>query len=1037
MMKKLSCWVALILVVALVIGTAGFAGIFPTGALAEQEKVYHNILSIVKRVGDKDLLITYDDYGYTRYGIFHQDDSILPLYLDQNGMENSYFPNYNYHPDYEFGVFPNGDYYEQMNTNDLQEGVVWIRSSEGAILYSSESPEAAEHIVGFVGDKIAMIRRVTGFLDSTWKLCLVDHHGRKLSEDHDIGEWGIGVFLGGLTDLGFGYLGIGGAGNEAWTPSSRRAVFYDTNRDICFITDPWRIRPFDPDTKVSLWARATGLFNMDTAYYAISVDMLTDAESMEARVSQLTYRIGGIRERTIAEGFYYADDVFYHYSGEVAFSLPDYGPKVERLYFGNFENGYMPVIYKGADGNAYLTMLNTHGNVQYDPIRLKDYGYSESHVAESSWYNSSATGLNYKLFINNGYAFYESDSGVNLITPNGKELSFQVPSKDRYYRGMTNGYLIFSKVLLRLTDTSRYITQGYTIETVYDYEDNWDEGEYSGGEEWNEDWAENFSEIWTRTWINVDEPQTQIVISSLGDGVLHAQFFFYRMISFEAELTGAGYDSLWFEDKEGVYRGDLVLDVNNSLLYVYIYADEDDFLYDYFSGSEFLFTTEEFPDLIDYGYEPEDYPDASEWTGHWVATSGEHQADLYISQWGDGFDFDVQFCLDNTWYYAAVGESWDPWGMDFYTEELSGQLYLGSEDHTLSFYEVSSTDYRVNNVLLDFQFEMEFTWADASCTPDEIYIPYRKSPTDRSVEYPVDFNSEVFMQATDKFHENIAQISIMLAANAYDLEGCTRGEQIVQAYRRLGIPDGRIKLFNYLGNRLNTAGFEEENHMEFSIASRSMGEYALMLITLRGSGELFVSRDWEVDLNAESDDFMNTWIHQGFHQYASRVLDGINVYMDEHPEIQQAMEADKLKVLICGHSFGAAGTNILGAYLTSKSNLQPWVGMNDNYVYGFATPRVVHEKDGLQPTTGSCSNIFNVVFPQDPVAQLPEDFRFAWKRFGTTLTYATTYKDDPIFDAVEHFVHHEPLNYINAVFFFEAEKTQADRMHGVIVSNDP
>ena len=95
--------------------------------------------------------------------------------------------------------------------------------------------------------------------------------------------------------------------------------------------------------------------------------------------------------------------------------------------------------------------------------------------------------------------------------------------------------------------------------------------------------------------------------------------------------------------------------------------------------------------------------------------------------------------------------------------------------------------------------------------------------------------------------------------------------------------------------------------------------------------------------------------------------------MDEHPEIQQAMEADKLKVLICGHSFGAAGTNILGAYLTSKSNLQPWVGMDDNYVYGFATPRVVHEKDGLQPTTGSCSNIFNVEFPQDPVAQLPED----------------------------------------------------------------
>ena len=688
------------------------AAAFPAGVIsvqAEAEWVYHDILSVIKVIGDKDILITFNDEGTTRYGVFHQDDSITPLYLMQRyAMEDRFFPNSSVQLPYEFGILPNGDYYEQMTHDNLQEGAFRIMSREGELLYESDSAEAAECIVGYTGDKIAVLRYVTGFLDSTWILKTIDHHGRAAGKEHDVGEWGIGIFNGGMQDLGFGYLGIAKAGNEDWNPHSFRGVFLDTNEDQCYITDPWqKIRPFEADTQISLWEHSVGGWSMDTEYNSVSFGAVSGKKTPSAGVW-----VNGVRNRTIAEGLYFdGESTFYDYSGKKAFQLPDYGSKVDILYVGKCQDGYVPLVMRGADKNSYITMLNREGEVQYAPVRLRDRSYStESDISEAAWY-SSTYALNYELFINNGYAFYESDTGLNLVTPAGEELAFQRPNSDMFYYGVANGYVVFQKTLLRLTDPSRYITQGYTLRNVSS-DDEWEE------QDWEWERGVDYSDVWARTWTRMDEPETQIVITSLGNGLLHADMTFFRMTAIEAEMEAFDYEFLWFENSEQGIQGELRIEpAGDGLLHAYIYTEEDSDFHDYFNDTEFIFTSEELPDLTEYGWEPFEYPEPSEWTGHWNASAEGHQIDAYIAGYGQGFDFGIQIIFDGTLSCSAFGGSIDPWTEEFYADELNCILCLDTAERTLTMYDAGSTVDEINDILDLLHFEAEFTWVDAAVHP--------------------------------------------------------------------------------------------------------------------------------------------------------------------------------------------------------------------------------------------------------------------------------------------------------------------------------
>lgn len=79
-------------------------------------------------------------------------------------------------------------------------------------------------------------------------------------------------------------------------------------------------------------------------------------------------------------------------------------------------------------------------------------------------------------------------------------------------------------------------------------------------------------------------------------------------------------------------------------------------------------------------------------------------------------------------------------------------------------------------------------------------------------------------------------------------------------------------------------------------------------------------------------------------------------------------------ILLTGHSRGAACANLLGMYMNTI------YGINNVYTYTFATPRTV-KKDAVNI---DCSNIFNIINPNDVVPLLPLSI-WNYERLGTDI----------------------------------------------------
>ena len=333
-------------------------------------------------------------------------------------------------------------------------------------------------------------------------------------------------------------------------------------------------------------------------------------------------------------------------------------------------------------------------------------------------------------------------------------------------------------------------------------------------------------------------------------------------------------------------------------------------------------------------------------------------------------------------------------------------------------------------------------------TPESGYVPektvtvaYQKDEGTPETLYDVSFSSDMFRQSTIVFHEDLAKLSVLLAANAYNLSEKNAGEPIVRMYTEaLDIPEENIMLFNYVGNPLNVDRYDDYNHLQFSIASRGMGDYILLLITIRGSAgpgkDERWALDWAVDANVGTSHCMNVSVHSGFNQFMNLIMKGLKHYIKKHPEIRAAITEKRMKALITGHSLGAGAANLLGAYLNSKDNPVPWVSMRDTFVYTFASPRTMHKDNEKKANTTNCANLFNIVINVDPVPGVPKDLFVDWRRFGVAYVYATTY---PMKTALAYVTNHDPLNYIQAMLFdYKPLFRQTDlRMDHVIVSWSP
>ena len=272
---------------------------------------------------------------------------------------------------------------------------------------------------------------------------------------------------------------------------------------------------------------------------------------------------------------------------------------------------------------------------------------------------------------------------------------------------------------------------------------------------------------------------------------------------------------------------------------------------------------------------------------------------------------------------------------------------------------------------------------------------------DREMTTSVPWGRDLFNGSSYNYNADLALLSSVLISAAHNKNDSTRGHYIEDAYRELGFAEESICLYDYKGHEKNQPPVPGRANMRtdddtyaFSIASRYVAEedYNLIIVTMRGThsgGEM--NKAWGWRYVHEWADF--PWLNgkpkiealKAFEEYYGDVYAALELYL-----VERGLLADisKNRILLTGHSLGAAAANLLGAVISNNSD---WAQQRNVFCYAFATPYNIKITKDEAGKLGDYSNIFNIVNPMDEVPKwLPHNmgiFSSEYSaRFGQTLT---------------------------------------------------
>ena len=258
-----------------------------------------------------------------------------------------------------------------------------------------------------------------------------------------------------------------------------------------------------------------------------------------------------------------------------------------------------------------------------------------------------------------------------------------------------------------------------------------------------------------------------------------------------------------------------------------------------------------------------------------------------------------------------------------------------------------------------------------------------------SIDYPggnvyVTLNEEMFMQDNKEYHKDISTLAVSFAMAAYDdgYDNLGKGEFLYEAYRRLGFLSKDIALYSYPNNAngLNKT-FDErfkDNDLAFSIASRWLDDYMLVVVDFRGTASnMDVIKD--ASIWAKNKNFYGTDnAYSSFHDFWEDYTVAVNNYYFSHDDVRKAGEEGKIILLVTGHSLGAAAANLTGK-AANMGNAGVEVSEDKIFVYTYACPNV-------SKTVSKDKNIFNIVNKSDVVPDIPADYR----KYGNNLNFKSS-----------------------------------------------
>lgn len=208
------------------------------------------------------------------------------------------------------------------------------------------------------------------------------------------------------------------------------------------------------------------------------------------------------------------------------------------------------------------------------------------------------------------------------------------------------------------------------------------------------------------------------------------------------------------------------------------------------------------------------------------------------------------------------------------------------------------------------------------------------------------WSPELFENPSTNFDNNLALAAAEMSDKAEDLTG-------------LGIK----KLFSEYGiSNCETYNYEYRGTGAFAIGYDTMpikgNDTMILIIVARGT-----KRPEEMTgdaLKGKPQDFLDQTVCGNVYDFEEQIWDGIEEYLEKHPE---PMNAERLKILITGHSLGGAAANMTAARFTRFAEWGGWwsdlADKDDIYAYTFSAITVFETEDNVSDGYENIHNVYN------------------------------------------------------------------------------
>ena len=233
---------------------------------------------------------------------------------------------------------------------------------------------------------------------------------------------------------------------------------------------------------------------------------------------------------------------------------------------------------------------------------------------------------------------------------------------------------------------------------------------------------------------------------------------------------------------------------------------------------------------------------------------------------------------------------------------------------------------------------------------------------DTEISYSAKLTADMFSGSAYEYNHDLAKLALAMSSMEY-----RKADEIMTSYRNLGF--SKIEIFESA----------DIAYVNSSIASKKIiidGKIVtLIALPIRGTASL---EEWLGNLAFG----IGTEEHRSFEIAKNDVLTNLYDYLQEYPT--DLLASDGLKLLVTGHSRGAAVANLLAAELDTNAGSSSPFMLPNVYAYTFASPNTTK---AVESDVSIYENIFNVVFNNDMVPWVPLEKVQGFKKYGITMRF--------------------------------------------------